>query len=201
MAVSDPTDASYDPRPTPTIAAVVLAAGAGTRFAGPDHKLLTEVRGKPIVCHVVDAARAAGFDEVVVVSGAVDLAPLMPDDVTLLHNERWDDGQATSLRAAVAYADARGHKAIVVGLGDQPGVRTEDWQAVAASDADIAAADFGQGHRPPVKLAAAVWPALPVSGDEGARVLLRQRPEMVDSVTCAGDPADVDTLEDLRRWT
>ncbi len=182
-------------------AAVVLAAGAGSRFSGDAHKLRTEVRGKPLVCHAVDAARAAGFDEVIVVMGAVDLVDILPDDVTILRNECWDDGQATSLRAAVRYADERRHDAIVVGLGDQPGVSAEAWKAVGASDADMATAEFGGESRPPVRLSAAMWPALPVSGDQGARGLLRQRPEMVESIPCEGDPADVDTLEDLRRWS
>ena len=184
-----------------TTAAVVLAAGAGSRFLGEDHKLLTEVRGKPIVCHAVDAARAAGFDEVIVVSGCVDLTEVMAEDVTIVHNEHWDHGQATSLRGAVTYAASRGHKAIVVGLGDQPGVGVRAWEAVRDSEADFAAADFGEGNRPPIRLSAAMWASLPVSGDEGARSLWRERPEMVESIPCDGDPADVDTLEDLRRWT
>lgn len=191
---------TYEP-PVSTTAAVILAAGAGSRFAGDHHKLLTVVRGKPIVRHAVDAARAAGFDEVIVVGGCVDLVPVMPDDVTILQNERWEDGQSTSLRAATMYADARGHRTVVVGLGDQPGVSTEDWKAVAASESDIAAADFGKGARPPVRLSDAMWASLPVSGDEGARTLLRSRPAMVDLVACDGDDADVDTLEDLRRWS
>jgi len=191
---------TYEP-PVTTTAAVILAAGAGSRFAGPQHKLLTEVRGKAIVRHAVDAARAAGFDEVIVVSGSVDLVAVMPDDVTILDNERWEDGQSTSLRAATMYADARGHRAIVVGLGDQPGVPVEAWKAVGASTSDIAAADFGSGARPPVRLTDAMWASLPVSGDMGARALLRERPEMVDLVSCEGNDADVDTLEDLRRWS
>ena len=191
---------TYEPPPT-TTAAVVLAAGAGSRFAGSQHKLLTEVRGKAIVRHAVDAARAGGFDEVIVVSGSVDLVAVMPDDVTILHNERWEDGQSTSLRAATTYADSRGHRAIVVGLGDQPGVPVEAWKAVAASTSDIAAADFGSGPRPPVRLSDAMWASLPVSGDMGARALMRERPEMVESVLCEGNDADVDTVEDLRRWS
>ena len=199
MSESDPS--SSEPLRRRTVAAVVLAAGAGTRFAGDEHKLLTPIDGVPIVRRSIDAARAAGFDEVVVVSGAIDLSTVVPDDVTLLHNERWEDGQATSLQAAVAYADARGHGVVVVGLGDTPGVSTEVWRAVGAVDADLAAARYAGAIRPPVRLSAAMWASLPVSGDEGARSLLRSHSAMLRPVPVDGDPSDIDTLEDLRRWS
>ena len=184
-----------------SVAAVILAAGAGSRFAGDEHKLLTHLQGKPIVSHVIDAARAAGFEEVIVVSGAIDLTELVPDDVTLLHNELWAEGQATSLQAGVVYADSRNHTAVVVGLGDSPGVTAEVWQKVASVDADLAAAMYRTGRRPPVKLTAAMWPSLPVGGDEGARSILRERSDQVRPVPCEGDPRDIDTLGDLRRWS
>ena len=196
------TDADHrPPARTESIAAVILAAGAGSRFASEDHKLLTEVRGAPVVAHAIAAARAADVDEVIVVQGAVDLGDLVPDDVTLLANEQWADGQATSLRAAVSYAQMRGHDVIVVGLGDSPGVTAEIWDAVARVDADLASARYNGDLRPPVRLSASMWASLPVSGDEGARALMRQRPDLVRPVPVDGDPRDIDTLEDLRRWS
>jgi molybdenum cofactor cytidylyltransferase len=183
------------------VAAVVLAAGAGSRFEGPTHKLRAEIDGVPVVRLAVDAARAADFDEVIVVTGAEDLLDILPDDVTVIRNELWEQGQASSLQVAVAYAGSVGHRAVVFGLGDTPGVPTEAWRAVGADEGDLVVAEFGGERRPPLKVGAALWAQLPASGDEGARVLMRRRPELLRSIVCEGEPADVDTLEDLARWS
>ncbi len=185
-----------------TTAAVVLAAGASSRFAGPEHKLLTPFRGRPLVTWAIAAAAGAHLDATYVVTGAVDLTGVVPPGVVVVANPNWAEGQATSLRAAWARAGADGHDAIVVGLGDSPFTTAEAWRAVAACTATpIAAADYGGALRTPVRLAAEVWPLLPDDGDEGARTLLRMRPELVTAVPCSGEPHDIDTLEDLERWS
>ena len=195
---ADPLD--VDAAPRRGVAAAVLAAGAGTRFAGERHKLLCEIDGVPLVRRAVDAARAADLDETIVVMGAVDLLAVLPDDVTVLHNEAWERGQATSLAAAIGYAGSRGHRAIVFGLGDQPGVPASAWSAVGNDDGDLVVADFGGRRRPPMRIGAALWSHLPLDGDEGGRVLMRRRPELVRAIPCEGVPDDIDTVEDLQKW-
>lgn len=188
------------------MAAVVLAAGAGRRLAasgGLTPKPLTEVDGVALVDRALAAALDAGFDEVVLVDGAVDLSDRGEPRVTVLHNERWEAGMATSVQVALAYAGDRGYDAVVVGLVDQPGVGAADWRAVAAASAEppLAVATYRGRRGNPVRLPASVWPLLPHEGDEGARTLMRERAELVQEVPCTGEPWDVDTVEDLERWS
>jgi CTP:molybdopterin cytidylyltransferase MocA len=152
------------------------------------------------VWSAVTNAIASGLDPVWVVTGAVDLAGVLPEKAEVLPNPRWAQGQATSLQVAVAAARTTGLSAIVVGLGDQPLVTPEAWWAVARVDAPIVVATYGGWRRNPVRLAAEVWDLLPARGDQGARLLIQARPDLVQEVPCQGDPADIDTREDLLTW-
>ncbi|MHB1929406.1 MAG: nucleotidyltransferase family protein [Acidimicrobiales bacterium] len=187
-------------RGRPAVGAVVLAAGGGARFAGGSHKLLADFRGRPVLAWALDAAAGAGLDRTWVVSGAIDLAGLVPPGVEVLDNPDWAAGQAGSLGVAVGAAVAAGLDALVVGLGDQPMVPAGAWRSVAAVDAPIAVATYAGVRGNPVRLGREVWDELPLSGDAGARVLIRRRPDLVREVACVGEPADIDTVEDLQRW-
>lgn len=183
-------------------AAVILAAGAGSRFGSPGEKLLATVHGRPLVACAIEPAEQAGLDELVVVEGAVDLAEFVPAGATLLDNDDWQLGQATSLRVAIDWCQRQGHDSVVVGLGDQPGLTVEAWRAVADSPGGpiVVATYYGRrGH--PVRLDARVWPLLPIDGDDAARALMARRSELVTEVACTGRPADIDTREDLERWS
>jgi molybdenum cofactor cytidylyltransferase len=197
-----PHDSTGEPeilRSFPTVAGAVLCAGAGRRYdeGQPGGKLLVPYRGRPLVLWAVEHALAARFGATFVVTGAAELSGLVPGTATLVENPDWEDGQATSLQAAVSAARSGGFEALVVGLGDQPLIEPESWRAVAASPAPIAVASYDGRRRHPVKLARAVWDDLPVTGDEGARVLMRARPDLVIEVPCQGDPLDIDTKDDL----
>jgi len=182
-------------------AAVLLAAGEGKRHIGTQHKLLRPLGEKPLVLWAVEAVCKAGFDQVYVVVGAVNLEAVLPEEVTIIENHHWQRGQGASLLAGVRVAESDGYGAVVVGLGDMPFVTPEDWQTVAAAPGPIVTATYNRKRRPPVKLEAEVWPLLPLfDTEEGARNLMRRRPELVSEAACLGKPDDFDTEADFRRW-
>jgi CTP:molybdopterin cytidylyltransferase MocA len=187
--------------------AVLLAAGGGSRFIGSLHKLQVVLRGRPVYRWALDALHeavhepvhnAGGLIGAIVITGAVELE--LPDWVVHAHNPDWSSGQASSLHVGLSVARQLGADAIVVGLADQPFVRDTAWIAVARANTPIAVATYGGVRGHPVRLHHSVWSSLATEGDQGARSLMIQRPELVGEVACEGSAADIDTMEDLQRW-
>jgi CTP:molybdopterin cytidylyltransferase MocA len=194
------------------LAAVLLAAGAGARYLGDHHKLVADLDGRRVVDRALDAVTDAGIvppHHLIVVAGATDLAlddhPAVRDGARVIVAERWHEGQSRSLAAGIAAATELDHAldAVVVGLADQPGIAAEAWRRVALAPpaARIVVATYEGRRGPhPVRLARAVWPRLPSTGDTGGRSLLTAHPDEVVEVACPGSPDDIDTLEDRARW-
>jgi CTP:molybdopterin cytidylyltransferase MocA len=186
-----------------TALAVVLAAGAGTRFAHATHKLRAKVHGVAILSRAVANATQSGIGDVVVVTGAETFDDLLPT-VTTVHNSAWQTGQRSSVLCAIDEAQRRGCDVVVIAAGDQPFVSPEDWQAVAADPSPVAVATYDGPRATPVRLHKSVWDdfrAIQGDPDAGARSLMHLRPELVSEVACKGSGADIDTTEDLQRWT
>ena len=185
------------------IAAVVLAAGGGSRFGGT--KQLAVVRGTPLVRRAVEAARGAGIERILVVVGndADAVAVAAGPDAEIVRNDNWRKGQSSSLVAALdaAHDDVEG---VVVLLADQPSIREEHVRALldasAARPEPIVRLRFADAPGPAL-LRRDVWDELRrLRGDVGARALIERRPGLVfDVVISAPAPLDVDTRADLDR--
>ena len=184
-----------------TVAAVVLAAGEGQRWERQGHKLLANLNGKPVVSWAIDSAAKAELDDLIVVTGSVNLSYLVPEEATLLHNQNWKSGQSSSLIVATSWAKEKGLEAIVVGLGDMPGVPKEAWVSVAEGSDRLAVATFDGERRPPTKISSEFFEYLPIEGDVGARPLLNGGNYKVTEVVCPGNGNDIDTFKDLEQWS
>jgi len=164
------------------IAAVVLAAGAASRFGAPKQRLLLP--------GVLERVRASAVEEIVVVAGAY---PLEAEGTRVVECPDWERGPGVSLRCGLADLPASAEAAVVC-LADGPTLEpraidrvTAAWQGGAGT---LLAASYGGERGHPVLLAREVWGEVP---DEGARAL---EPVLVPCDDL-GSPGDVDRADDL----
>jgi len=188
------------------ISAIVLAAGAGSRFGGG--KLLAPLGGNTLIETTLLGLRGAPVDETIVVVGN-DAEGLVgfcePYGVRLTENPDWSEGMASSVKRGLASCSPDARAAVVV-LADQPLVGAEAIERLVRAfegGASVAVATYGGRRRNPALFDRTTWPMLEeeLAGDEGARRFLKRHPDLVTEVPCddVADPTDVDTVEDLRR--
>ena len=113
-------------------AAIILAAGAGTRMKSKKPKVVHEVLGRPLVRWVVEAAKGAGADRVVTVVGHMrdQVIPLVEGDTEVVVQEAQRGTADAVLAAADALAGFDG--AVVVLSGDSPLIQPETIRQMAA---------------------------------------------------------------------
>lgn len=183
---------------------ILLAAGQSTRMGRP--KQLLDWHGRPLVRHVALQAGAADLAGLVVVSGAAAAAvrsALSGLELTIVENQAYASGQASSLQAGLRTLPAAATGAVIV-LVDQPLVTTTLINNLVAAFRAMAPPPLAlipryQGQRGnPVVLSRALFPALmQLQGDEGARLILRDYGDQVQWIDVE-DPAvvtDIDTPE------
>jgi CTP:molybdopterin cytidylyltransferase MocA len=166
------------------VSAVVLAAGASTRFGSPKQAVL--------LAPVLEQVRgSAAVDDVVVVLGAHDVETRE----RVVRCPDWERGPGSSLRCGLAALGDEIQAAVVV-LGDGPTLDPRAIDRVVAawrkSGAERVAATYGGIRLHPLLLARSAWSTVP---DEGLRGL------PADLVPCDDlePPGDVDFADDLTR--
>ena len=192
---------------------IVLAAGRSTRFSGGEaggpHKLLARVGGSTVVHRSVQAAVDSDVGPVVVVTGAASAevaTALAGLAVRTVHAPAFAEGMATSLRRGLETLDGM-VDAVLIALGDQPGVRPDAYRRVAARWSEARAAIVMPRY------AGSAAPAHPtlfdrlvfdelraLRGDVGARAVIARDASRVVTVPLEWPaPSDVDTADDLIR--
>eukprot|EP01037_Dinobryon_pediforme_P015493 gene15493-15638_t len=187
------------------IAALILAAGRASRFAGPESKVLAQVDGVAMVRRVALAAQAADLP-VYVVTGyqseriGFELSGLK---VNLIDNPRFIEGMSTSLQAGLAAMPANIDGVIVL-LADMPKINAAlirdmvaSFTAMPKASALVPVFDGERGN--PVILSRSLFPqVMQLTGDQGARKLLERADAVVEfPVNDASIRLDIDTREAL----
>jgi CTP:molybdopterin cytidylyltransferase MocA len=168
------------------IAAVVLAAGASSRFGSPKQRILLDP--------VLERVCASQVDDVLVVLGAHEVETTARS----VHCPDWARGPGASLRCGLGALGEDVEAAVVV-LGDGPDLDPRAVDRVIAawhrSGGVRLAATYGGVRLHPLLLARAAWDEIP---DEGLRDLLAE-PVPCDDLR---PPGDVDLADDIQgRWS
>lgn len=164
------------------VAAVVLAAGASTRFGSPKQRLLVG----EVVARVSQAV-----DDVVVVLGAHEVET----EARTVRCPEWERGPGASLRCGLAALPDEAQAAVVV-LADGPDLAPEAVRRVARAwrdgAGDVVAATYRGVRLHPVLLARAAWGDVPDAG-------LRELPAALVACDDLPSPGDVDFADELPR--
>lgn len=190
-----------------TVAGLVLAAGAGTRFGAP--KALADFGGERLVDRAVRTLHDAGCGPILVVLGAQAgqvVAAATLRGAAVLVNDGWSEGLGSSLRCGLTALTAHPVEAAVLLLVDQPRIGADVVRRLLAhrdGAAQAVVASYAGKPRNPVLLERSAWPDVAASavGDVGARGWLRTHADRVRTVACddLGSADDIDTPADLTR--
>jgi len=196
----------------PKYAAVVLAAGMSTR-AGTVNKLLLPFGGSTLLGCVLDAVRASGVDEIIVVTGyqANRIRPVVtshlhgaPKRWRIVHAPDFARGLSASLKAGLRAVHPSALGAVVC-LGDMPLVAPAVVDRLIKSQLlrSLAAIPTCRGKwGNPVLLSRALFPRIMrLTGDQGARPVLNRIKGRIRLLELAdpGIQTDIDTPEMLKR--
>jgi CTP:molybdopterin cytidylyltransferase MocA len=195
------------------IPAVILAAGKSTRMGGRPKALLPIGDQDTFLTKIVSTFRSAGVEDVIVVLGheaeaVVDMLRLRGSIVRVVVNDRYGEGQFSSVVAGLNVVDRPGVRAFLLTLVDVPLVSAATVRQVIdcyrRTGAPIVRPVSGERHGHPVLIDRSLFASLR-AGDPaaGAKPIVRAHVSAAGDVTVDDEGAftDIDTPDDYARLT
>ena len=192
------------------VRAVILAAGASSRMGTPKAGLTLRHPGDTFVGRLVQRFLEAGIPDIVIVTGAAAdvvrrAAGRVRPPVRFEHNDRWQEGQLTSLRAGLRPRAGQHLESALVTLVDTPLVSADTIARVLhvwrVQRAPIVRPARGAQHGHPVIFDASVFGELQTAdAGVGAKAVVRAHAEDIVNVPVddAGAFVDIDTPDEYQ---
>lgn len=183
---------------------LIPAAGASERLGQP--KQLVRFKSKALIQNAVNTAHSIAPGEIIVVTGAN--APAIKDavkhgQVRWVHNSNWKAGMGSSIGAGAADI-SHASCAVMILLCDQWRLETSDLRLMAetwqSNPERIICARANKQNMPPVIFPICFLGELQaLEGENGARDILKDKPEMLIPVPLKNAQFDLDTTAGLNR--
>ena len=193
------------------IMGVILAAGNSTRM-GQDNKLLKNIGGASLVRNTAIEMLKSDIDSCSIVLGyqSDKVAAAIKDlNINLILNPLWEEGQASSLKAALNTLDTS-YSDLLVMLGDLPGVKSKHINKVIEGHlltdnrkSKITIPSFNGKKGNPVIWGRSFFSDLSnLEGDVGGRALFGQHPAAINLIDMDDKAVvtDTDTPEDFGKF-
>jgi molybdenum cofactor cytidylyltransferase len=189
----------------PSIAIIILAAGASTRMHLPK-QLLPHGR-KNLLQHIIDEAAKSKAGSIFFVLGANAAQiqkSICAEKAHMVMNESWPEGMSSSIRAGIA-ALPQSVDAAIISLCDQPLLSSVVFDGLidtfASSGKSIVASEYDASPGVPVLFARKHFSELAaLQGDSGARKIIQSHREDAAFVQFVGGSIDLDTPDEYKKF-
>lgn len=184
----------------PETAVMILAAGVSRRLGRPKQQLIFE--NQTLLNRIIHTAISLQSGPVLVVHGD---DTILSQDIAIepVLNRQWQEGMATSIHAGINALDAKYPmlETVIITVCDQPFITIELLREMIAlqeqTSLPIIASVYGETIGTPVMFHKSVFKELlTLSGDKGARQLLKKDSDRVGLVNFPLGKIDIDTEED-----
>ncbi|CAH0272934.1 Nicotine blue oxidoreductase [Pedobacter sp. Bi27] len=183
---------------------IILAAGSSSRLGRP--KQLLDYKGKTLLQTIINEALETSCRPVITVLGAnaKEIASQhQHDQVNFVINESWENGMASSIVAGLS-AIIRNNseiESIIIAVADQAFIKMSNFNNLIEKQKEtgknIIASTYSETIGTPVLFKKDYFEALlSLTGAEGAKKILKQYPQDVETVVFEHGEIDIDTETD-----
>lgn len=184
-------------------AIIILAAGNSSRLGSS--KQLLPFRGKTLLQHITGEALASGAGPVFVVVGANAekiSATIQKEPIHIIENKNWENGMASGIFEGIKAATMDGAiTQAIITVCDQPFLSASILSKLTTeqerSGKGIIASSYCQTAGTPVLFTAHYFKELlELTGEEGAKKLIRLHPGDIGTIAFPEGEVDIDTRAD-----
>ena len=198
-----------EPPSNQEIAILLLAAGSSSRLGRS--KQLLSISGQPLLIKSIEAAIESGIKNIIVVLGANEEAHrqvIKDAGVQVVVNTDWKKGMGSSLKTGLSFLlqQLPRAEAVITMVCDQPLINSDHLTKLISeykSSESVIVASFYQGVAGvPVLFDRTLFSELLSMPDEaGAKKIIQQHPHLVKTVPFPGGEIDIDTEDDLKKFS
>ena len=186
-------------------AILLIAAGSSSRLGQP--KQLLPFRGKTLLGNSIQVCLESLVGEVHLILGAHQEAILekVKTKGCQVHiNPNWQEGMSTSIAFGVQQILDKNYDGLIISVADQPFLQKEHLiqliENYKQQQKPIVISQYEEGKGPPTFFAKTHFEELSkLSGDDGAKAIIKKHLSQVSFVSFLKGDIDVDTIDDLEQ--